>query len=301
MGEVVNNIINTILPVLLIVGAAAMVDRVVKPDPRGLSQLIIYLFAPALVLHGIATTELQGGEVLRLGLMGVVLCILMALIAWGVARKIELDRKRESAFMLGVVLLNAGNFGIPLNTFAFGDAGEERALIFFVGTVLMSNTLGVFIASRGAVSTRQALLNVFTVPLPYAVLLGLLFNVSGTSMPDPLERAVGFLGDAANPAMLAVLGIQLARASVKAHLRPVLAAAGLRLVISPLFAFGLVILFGLSGLSRQVAIVQSGMPSAVLSGVLATEFGSDAEFVTTAILVSTLLSIVTLAVLLSVV
>jgi predicted permease len=218
-----------------------------------------------------------------------------------VARLAGFDRRLESAFMLPVVLVNAGNFGIPLNTFAFGEAGEERALVFFVGAVFMSNTLGVFLASRGSVSTRRALLNVFLVPLPYAAVLGLMLNMGQVSMPGPLDRSIDFVGNAANPAMLTVLGIQLARASVRAHLRPVLMVAGMRLMIGPAIGFGLVILFGLSGLSRQVVIVQSGMPSAVLSGVLATEFGADAEFVTTAILVSTLLSMVTLSVLLSIV
>jgi predicted permease len=43
------------------------------------------------------------------------------------------------------------------------------------------------------------------------------------------------------------------------------------------------------------------MPTAVLAGVLATEFGADIEHVTTTILISTLASIATLSVILSLV
>jgi predicted permease len=43
------------------------------------------------------------------------------------------------------------------------------------------------------------------------------------------------------------------------------------------------------------------MPTAVMGGVLATEFGSDAEFATAVILVSTLASVVTLSILLTLV
>jgi len=56
---------------------------------------------------------------------------------------------------------------------------------------------------------------------------------------------------------------------------------------------------GITGLTRQVILTESAMPTAVISGVLAAEFGADTEFVTATILVSTLLSIVTLSVLLA--
>jgi predicted permease len=101
--------------------------------------------------------------------------------------------------------------------------------------------------------------------------------------------------------MLAVLGIRLSQASIRRglNLRIALLAAGMRLIISPLIALGLVLLLGMSGIARQVALTQAAMPTAVITSVLATEFGSDAEFVTSSILVSTLLSTITLSVLLT--
>jgi predicted permease len=157
----------------------------------------------------------------------------------------------------------------------------------------------VFLASFGKLSARLALRNVFTVPLIYAALLGLAVNVSGVDMPLPVTRAVELLADATIPAMLTVLGVQLSRASIRGRFQPILMASALRLLLGPLIAVGLAALFGLSGLTRQVAIVQSAMPTAVVTGVLAVEFGADAELVTATILVSTLASIVTLTVLLS--
>ena len=81
----------------------------------------------------------------------------------------------------------------------------------------------------------------------------------------------------------------------------ILLASGLRLLLGPLIALGLVVLLGLSGLTRQVAIVQSAMPTAVVTGVLASEFGADTEFVTATILVSTVTSVATLTILLAVI
>jgi len=100
--------------------------------------------------------------------------------------------------------------------------------------------------------------------------------------------------------MLAVLGMQLARASLRRdHLWAALAASGIRLVVAPAIAFGRALLLGMHGLTRDVAIVESALPTAVIGGVIATEFNGEAQFVTMTILLSTLLSLLTVSVLLT--
>ncbi|MBN1680403.1 MAG: AEC family transporter [Anaerolineae bacterium] len=291
-----------ILPIFIIIALAALLERRIEIDTRSLARLIIYLFTPCLVFHRMSTTDLSAGEAGSLIMIMMVLAVIMALLAWGVARLAGFDTRLESSFMLSSVLINAGNYGLPLNEFAFGPDGEARAVLCFVGSVVMSNTLGIFLASRGEVSTRRALLNVLTVPLAYAVLLGLLVNLSHITVPVPIERSTGLLGQAANPAMLTVLGMQLSRARLyKDQIRPILMVSGLRLVVAPLVMVGLTVVFGLSGLTRNVAIVQAAMPTAVISSVLAAEFGADTQFAMASILTSTLISIVTLSVVLSLV
>jgi predicted permease len=242
---------------------------------------------------------LKADELGQILAMAALSSLLIALVGWGETRLFRLDRKLASAFMLSVVLVNAGNYGLPLNDFAFGQAGMQRAIVFFVVSAMISNTLGVYLASRGAASVRRSLLNVLTVPLPYATVLGFLVNIKGLTLPLPLDRAVTILGQAAVPGMLIVLGLQLSRTAVRGRVGPILLATVTRLGVAPLIALALATLLGLSGLTRQVSIIQASMPTAAMAGVLATEFGSDAEFTSAVILVSTLVSIVTLSILLS--
>ncbi len=295
---------NLIAPIFLMVGASMLLDRRLHVDPRALSKLVVYLFTPCMVLDGIARSDLTGSETGQLAFVALTVSLLVALAAWIVARAARLERHLVSVFVLSAMVMNAGNYGIPLNRFAFGEAGEARALIFFVITVALSNTLGVFLASSGTVSTRRALRNMLSVPLPYAVVAGFVLNGANGTLPLPLERALSVMGQAAIPAMLTVLGLQLSRATFNGnHLWPVLAAAGMRLIVSPLIALPLVMLLGMDGITRQVSLVQAAMPTAVVGGVLATEFGGneDAQFITSVILLSTALSLVTLSVLLSLV
>lgn len=296
LAEIIYNIIS---PILLVVTVAFVADRYLDIDPRSLSRLLVYVFTPFLIFEGVAFSDLSGSEAGQLIAVAILMSVGIALVAWMVAHWTQFDRRTAAAFTLSATLINAGNYGLPLNRFAFGAPGEERALVFFIATVIVSYTLGVFLASFGNLSARLALRNVFGVPLVYAALLGLAVNLLNVDLPLPMTRAVGLMADAAIPAMLAVLGVQLSRASVRGRMQPIVLASVLRLLVGPLIAVGLVALLGLEGLTRQVAIVQSAMPTAVITGVLAVEFGADAELVTATILVSTVASVITLSVLLS--
>ncbi len=298
MLPILNIILNIITPVFVIVGLAVLLDRRFTIDPRPLSRLVFFLFSPALVLKGLSEMDLPAGELGRIVLLVGLLYLVMALLGWGLARLNHYDRQLESAFMLCVVLINAGNFGLPLSEFAFGQAGLQRAIVFFVCTAVLTNTVGVFLASRGTTSVKKSLLNIFTVPLPYATLLGLLLNFTDTSLPLFLERAMTLLSQATVPGMLVVLGLQLSRTQLRGRFKPISLASAMRLMVAPLVALGLAILLGLSGLTRQVMVTQASLPTAVVSTVLAAEFGSDVDFAVGAVLVSTVASIVTVAVLL---
>jgi hypothetical protein len=299
MVELLSIMLNVISPIFIIVGIVIVIARRLNPDPRGLSTLLVYLFIPSLAFTGIVQSDLRGGEVIGLAAVAVTMSLLMALIGLGVSRLAKFDRKLESAFLISIILVNAANYGIPLNRFAFGPDGERQAIIYYVMSVMMGNVLGVYFASRGEASVKAAVLNVLKVPIAYAALAGLIVNLAEITLPLPLERAIGILSQASVPGMLALLGLKLAETSLRVRWRPLLLATGIRLVLAPFIAFPLAALLGLTGVTFQVAIVESSMPTAVLANALATQFNSDTEFTSAVTLVSTLASIVTLSILIA--
>jgi len=60
-----------------------------------------------------------------------------------------------------------------------------------------------------------------------------------------------------------------------------------------LLAAGFVIMFGVSGVSRNVILLDSIMPPAVFNVILAQKYDADPDAVASAILIGTLLSVVT--------
>jgi hypothetical protein len=71
-------------------------------------------------------------------------------------------------------------------------------------------------------------------------------------------------------------------------------AVFLQLVVTPLVGLGFAGLMGLSGVTRQAAVLEAAMPTAVITTVLAVEYDLDAAFITSVVIVSTLLSPLTL-------
>jgi len=301
--SLLNVFYQVVTPILLIAGVGYWFGKSTDMDMRALSRAAVYLFIPCLVIESFASLDMAGDQFGRLILLIVLLQITTMIIGWLLARsQHRLERCTQSAIMLSVVLTNSGNYGVPLIEFAFGKAGSPFAIVVMVMMSIMTNTVGVFLASRGTASIRQSLTNVFKVPLPYAILLGVILKAGHIALPVPVDRAISLLGQAGIPVMLLLLGVQLSKISLRTETLPRLRAVTLvsviRLAVVPIIVVLLAELLGVTGMMRSVAIVQLSMPTAVNAAVLATEFHSDAPFATASILVSTLASMISLSVLL---
>lgn len=291
-------LLNVISPIFIIIFIAAFVGRVFKPDARTLSTLLIYVFLPALAFRGISQVELSA-DIAGIAIVAVGVQLAMIAIGLFLSRAFRFDRSTENAFILSVMLINAANYGIPFNTFAFGEEGGRFAILYWIVNTILGNTVGVFFASRGAAGVKQAILNTFKVPIIYATALGLLFNLSQIAVPLPLERSIDVLANASIPCMIVLLGLRLAQAKVTARWQPIALATGVRLIVSPLIAFGIAAALGMQGTAFKVAILESAMPTAVVASAFALQFGSDADFTSATTFVTTLASIATLTVFLT--
>jgi malate permease and related proteins len=314
MIEVIDTIYNVIMPVFLAIGVGVIYGHFVKPDPKILSGLVIYIFAPAIVLEGMTNAGLNADELAQIAALIFTVSALMSIIGFVLSRLLQLNKYQASAFMLSVVLFNGATYGIPFNEFAFGLDARQLAIVFYSITVLVTNTLGVYLASRGtSTSTKNAILNIIKLPAIYAAFLGLFLNFSDVALvtstddiiagqmivPLPLGRTIHQLANASVPLMAILLGIQFNRSRFKAdNIVPVLVASATSLIIAPLVAASLVSMFGLDGLTRQVGIMQFAMPTAIITTVLTTQFGGDTEFVAATVMVSTIGSILSLGLLL---
>lgn len=289
-------LVDAVLPVFIIASVGILVGRIFNPDPRPISRLALYVFSPALIFSSLSTADIHAGEVAGIFLFLLLWTPVMYALSWAMAWQLHIRGKARNAFLLSTLFPNAVNYGLPVSLFAFGQAGMDRALLFLAPTALLTGTLAIYIAS-GSGGGWRGLLPLLRIPTFYATLAALALNPLNPAFPQVIARPLQTLAGAAIPTMLMVLGIQLSHASIKEDLVPGSVAAGVRLIIAPAIAYLCTLLLGMEGITQQVVIVLSGMPTAVHTIILATEFDSRPNQVTSAVAVSTAASLVTLTVL----
>lgn len=297
MIELLGIFVNNIAPILVIAGVGYFAGIRLQIDPRPFGRLLFYVLSPALVFNALLHTEITGSELwLLIGVMGLFV-LLMALIAYSVMRLRGSERIERAGVMLSAACPNSGNFGLPIISFAFAPEVFARAVIVYIAVTIFNYSLGVYIASNGHGSTRDALWSIARVPAFYSALIGLLFNRIGIMLPDPLDRSLSLLSQATIPIMLIMLGLQLAQSTRLGHRQVVGIGVGLRLLIAPLVATALVIGLNIGYPANIAVIMQASMPVAVLTIIFASEFKLNIEQISGTVVVSTLLSPVTLSVL----
>jgi predicted permease len=296
-------LLNIILPVFLIVGTAALAQTRLHLDIRTLSRTALYLFSPALVFDSLASSNVSGTEFGQITAVLILTTLTLWVLGALVARLLHLGGKTQAAFLIAILIMNAGNYGLPVNLFAFGEAGLARASLYFVGSALLAASLGVYLSARGGATARLALRRMVSMPLLHATILGLIFNLGDFTVPETLAKAIRLLGQAAVPSMLLVLGVRLAETFQNwqraVHLPALGAVTVLRLVVAPALAWLFAGLVGLNGLGRDVSVLETAMPTAVMTTILATEFDSDAPFAALCVMMTTLVSLPTVTVLLN--
>ena len=265
--------------------------------------MAFYLFTPALVFDGLVTSDVSStelGQMAAVFFLGTLSLWVLGMLA---ARLLRLGGPSQATFLSAILIMNAGNYGLPVVFFAFGQEGLARASVMITLNVLVSSSLGVYLNVRGRAPARLALRQVASVPLVYAAILGLVMNWTDVLPPEPLQKAIHLLGQAAVPTMLLVLGAQLIatrRNGPQRYPVPALTAVTvLRLFVSPALAWVLAWLLGLQGVARDVIVLVSAMPTAVLITILATEFDSDPPLAVLCVIVTTLVSLPTITLLLN--
>jgi predicted permease len=279
---------------MITAGLGFLINKTLNLDPKTISRVTFYLFSPALVFQILSTSTLDSASVYLIVGFAFASNLTVGLLAFLISRVFKFSRKVTIAVILTTFITNAGNFGLSVNKFAFGDAALAYASIYFVCSSIMVYTIGVAIASMGQFSFKDSLINLLKLPTLYALIFAIIFNIYDIVLPISLDRSVGLLAGAAIPAMLLLLGMQLGQANLRDNRLPLTLATGVRLVVGPIIAVVFSIPFGLQGPALQAGIMESSMPTAVMTTILATEFDVVPSLVSTIVTATTILSPFTL-------
>ena len=188
-----------------------------------------------------------------------------------------------------LILPNSGNMGLPICLFAYGKEGLAIGAAITSVIVVFHFSLNILLASRKF--SYKPLINCTSV---YALIVSLFFVYFKIPIPNFLVNTTFLISYSAIFLVLMSLGIALANLKIISF-KESLIFTFTRIIIGPVIGFAFVNFFNLSGIEAGVMFIQTSMPSAVLTYLIARMYSPKkiTDNIASTVVVSTFFSFIT--------
>ncbi len=293
-------------------GIAARFSLLPSGSDTALNRYVYFFAVPALLVTGLGEASLD--QILRWDFMlgYLVAAIGVYIGVFVIAHRLLKRSLAESGLQSYTAsFANTGYIGIPLLLGLFPNSPD--AIIAAVITTVLSNVMLVLAlikielhyATQGY-RIRQLLgrivVRVVLNPFILATIIGLLISMLKISLPAPISRFLHMLADTTCPVALFAIGMVLAGRSSE---KPAAASGGSREVVSLLIVSGAKLLLqplltliclrylGVSGQWLRMGTLLAALPTAANVYVIAEQYGIYTKGSARAIMVGTLLTLLT--------
>ncbi|MDJ0752179.1 MAG: AEC family transporter [Ardenticatenaceae bacterium] len=274
----------------------------------GIAKYVFNLAIPVLLFNAMSTIELPERIewAFFLSYYGAVF-FNFVLGSWIGRRFFRLDRPGQAMIGLGSAYSNMVLIGLPVIAAGLGDEAllpmflliSVHSAILFTSATVMAESGG----TKGQNWTRivgQAVRKILRNPIIIGLFSGLIFNQLSFTLPEVLIDTIELIRGSALPCALFVMGASLSRYRLAGQFSRAAAIIIIKMGLMPLLVFFLArTVLDISPLWTAVAVIAAGLPVGVNVAVFAINYQAAVAPVTTAVLISTLLSIGSLTVLLT--
>ena len=189
-----------------------------------------------------------------------------------------------------LILPNTGNMGVPICLFAYGTSGLGVASAIASVIILLHFTIGVLLAKK-SFSMKILITNM---PI-YAIFISIIVLYYEWKIPGYIENTTFLLTYATIFLILMSLGIALSRLKVVSWADASI-LGGVRVIVGPIIGFILIKFLGLTGFAAGVLLIQSAMPSAILTYLVGSMYSEKkvVDSIASVIVTSTVMSFITI-------
>ena len=282
---------------LILVGYLAVRCKALDAGARqGFSGLLVNLVVPAMILDSymIPFDPAILANLIRAALASAAVLAAGVLIALAAARRLRSGCRPLLCFAMA--FSNAGYMGFPLIQALFGDEGMLYASIFNTFFNILLWTAGIWMVSAGGQKSPHPLRALLTKPALVAVAAGLVIYLCQVPVPALIARPISLLGGMNTPLSMLITGIIITTSDLKGVIRrgALWYTILLRMLVIPAVGFGLCLASGTGGMVGAVVVLLEACPCAAITSVFAVQYHHDEDLAAGAVVVSTLLSILTL-------
>ncbi|WP_458413195.1 AEC family transporter [Schinkia sp. CFF1] len=288
-------LLKVIFPVFLLIGVGAFLHRKFTFDMGTLSKLNNYLLMPAVCFANIYESEIGGKQLFYIISFLALQALFMICVSVGISKSFKFENGLSAAFKNSVVLINSGNFGLPVSQLVFqhNPLGLSIQIIVMIFQNFLTYTYGLFnsvsIDRNGFQAIRIFLKN----PVFYAFLLGIFLQTTSIKIPEFIWAPIENTSNAFLAIALVTLGAQSAFIKVHKFSTPLVLTIVCRLLLAPCIAYVTILLLGLEGTIAKALFIASSFPTSRNSSLFALEYGNHPEYAAQAVLLTTICSMIT--------
>jgi malonate transporter len=264
-----------------------------------LGRFVFHVAMPAALFLAMAATPL--GELASGGVLAFAVSTAAAMAAgwWGVARLAGAKPGERPIWGMAAGYVNSANLGIPVAMQVLGTV-SFLAVVLLVQVLVVTPVILLALDRHGDADGRVRLRRIASLPLRNPVMLasalGAVCSATGLTVPSVAAGPLRLLAAAAVPTALVALGASLHAEGDRPPARvPLAAVVALKLFAQPAVALATGLLLGLSRPALLALVVFAGLPTAQNTFIFAQEYRAAETLANRAVLISTTLSLGTLA------
>ena len=285
--ELYIKLFDVLFPVFFVIGVGYYLGvKDPKFDTNFITNFAGNIGTPAMIFYTITTTGVTLNIFIEYFIYALVIIGGFSIIGFLFLFLLKKDVVSE---LPPLILPNTGNMGVPICLFAYGTAGLGVASAIASVIILLHFTVGVLLAKKSF--SMEILIK--NVPI-YGIFAAVLFLYFEWEVPGFIENTTFLLTYTTIFLVLMSLGIALSRFQVVSWTKASILGA-VRVIIGPIIGFSLIKYLDLEGYSAGVLLIQSAMPSAVLTYLVGSMYSEKkvVDSVASVIVASTLMSLVT--------
>lgn len=299
-------ILATILPIFALILAGFVFARARGLEAGAVTILntyVVWLALPALLFDFVAEADWATLAQPRFTLVFTIgMLATFALSYWATPRIAGAPHTmaRRSLDALTASYANTAYMGIPIAHGLLGPEGLAAAVIASLLTVCALFAFSVIwvevdLARDGRLASTigKVTASVLRNPIVFAPVAGALWALSGLAMPGPAKTLLTMLGQSATPVALVTIGVFLAQRRGSGAPAALGFAVTAKLLVQPLVTLGALWLLPLPRPYAAAALVIAALPTGTGPFMVAELYAQEVTLAARAILVSTILSLVT--------
>jgi predicted permease len=304
LGEILTNLLELYVKLGGLVLVGFILGRKLPVTvPTRLGQFLFWVGVPISIVSFLRQSSLSG-QIWIAPAIAYLAILLGAFLAWlgikGQAyfRNTVLQAPTQASLILAAMLGNTGYLGFPITLAMVGKEYFAWALFYdLLGSFPGTYALGVLLAASfgGSVQNHWQIIRAMLInPALWSFGFGLLFRQ--VAIPTVAEFWLEKFAWSGVALSLVLIGMRLALIKSWGSLPQVGMSLGIKMLLVPLILGSILPLFGLTGSTAKVIVLQMAMPPAFGTLIIAETFNLDHDLAVTALAAGAIVLLVTLPV-----